>query len=137
MPSHLAHCKISIELFGKSYYKVHKAIDSAVFVVGYGHRKYFHDDFSLLAIANQYYPGDDLAFAAAKFHVELDWMCTQNPNLKIQIEKWAKKQVSKRRKSKSKQTKSTQPIDAELARLLKDIKQLNKLIELADRLRSR
>jgi hypothetical protein len=86
MPSYTVHCRLSIELFGKSYYKLHKAIDSAFFFAGSHHRRYFHDYQAVLVFAQMLYPGDDFAVAAGKYHLELDWMFTEDPVLKWRLE---------------------------------------------------
>ena len=143
MPSYLVHCKISIELFRKSYYKLHKAIDSAFFVVGRRHRDYFHDDISVIAIARREYPGDEKAVAAAKYHVELDWMCTADPVFRSQLEMWAKTKVHKRSKSKSQKitrakkkkgkgsTKSKPPVLDEFEQFKRDLEKLIQMKKLA------
>jgi len=131
MPSFTVHCKVSISLFGKSYYKIHRAIDSAYWIVGRMHRKYYHDNLSAMGIARQFYPGDPKALEAAKFHLVLDEMCSENPALRKYLESWARRRVKKR----NLKVKDKEPLPDGVEQLLKNIKKmaevalLKKLIE--------
>lgn len=101
LPSQLVHCKMSVELFGKSYYRIHRAIDSGYFFKGSQHRNYYpHNDLWAIAIAHNFYPGDPKAVSAACFHFELDELCSVNPVFHAQLKKWAKSKVKKRKSKK-------------------------------------
>jgi len=133
MPSHLIHCKLSRELFGKSYYMLHRAIDSGYIFKGGKHRNYFlHDSFSAMIIAQNLYPNDEKAVAAAQFHLELDELCSSNPVLHDYLEKWAKLKVKKKRKSKKRKEVASLP--PEFRHFLKDLKTMSEICRLAERL---
>jgi len=133
MPSFNVHCKVSIVLFGKSYWQIHKWIDSAYPFFGRSHRRYFHDDMSAVGFALSLCPGDPRAVEAAKFHLVLDDMCSTDKALRKYLESWAKKRVKKRNTKKKAKDKEPSPEGAE--QLLKNIKKmaevarLKKLIE--------
>ena len=109
MPSFNAHCKVSKELFGKSYWRIHKWIDSAYPILGRSHRRYFHDDMSAMGFALSLYPGDPGAVEAARFHLVLDEMCSADPAFKKYIEAWAKKRVKRRNPKKKVKTRELLP----------------------------
>jgi hypothetical protein len=117
MPSYLVHRKVSAEIFGKSYYRIHRAIDSAYIVLGRQHRRYYHDNFSAIGFARYFYPGDERALQAAKFHLQLDEMCSADPAFRKWLESWARKQVKKRRSSKK--VKAKEPLPAGIEQLLR------------------
>jgi len=133
MPSHTVHCKVSLKLFGKSYYKIHLAIDSAYWIFGRMHRKYYHDNLSAMVFARHFYPGDARALQAAKFHLQLDQMCSENSVFRKGLESWAKKRVKKR--SRSKKVKAKEPLPAGIEQLftniekLAEVERLKRLIE--------
>jgi hypothetical protein len=123
MPNHLIHCKLSSEFFGKSYYRLHMAIDSGYPFKRGKHRNFFpHDSFSAMIIAKDFYPHDEKAVLAAQFHLELDQLCSSNPALHDYLKQWAKLKVKRRRKRKKREKKETVP--PEFRRLEKDIKKL-------------
>ena len=128
MPSQLVHCKVSIELFGRSYYKVHKAIDAAYSFLGRGHRRLYHDNYAVATFARNFYPGDTEALYAAKFHLQLDEMCSENPAFRKSLERWARKRVKKRKTIKK--TKSEEPMPAVIEQLRRDIEKLARVAEL-------
>jgi hypothetical protein len=98
MPSNKVHRYMDRVLFGKSYWKIHDAIDKPWLFLGPRHRVLFHDSVSVLAIAEYYYPGDKNAEAAALYHVKLDFMCSSDPALKAQLEFLAEQDGKRRRK---------------------------------------
>ena len=131
MPNHHIHCKVSQELFGKSYHTLHRAIDSGYFLKRGQHRNFFpHDSFSAVIIAKNLYPQDEKAVSAAIFHLELDTMCSLNPVLHDYLKRWAKSKVKKRRKSKKK--KEIAALSPELRQFSKDLKTMSKICRLAE-----
>ena len=102
MPSHQVHCFYDRVLFGKSYIKVHRAIDAPYVVFKRGHRKYLHDGFSALVLAEHCYPGDKRAVGAALFHKVLDDYCTANPFYAQYLEFCVKQEALKRRQNRKK-----------------------------------
>jgi hypothetical protein len=128
MPSHTVHCKVSVKLFGKSYYKVHLAIDSAYWIFGRMHRKYYHDNFSAMVFAKHFYPGDARAVQAAKFHLQLDEMCSENQTFRKWLESWAKKRVKKR--SPNKKVKAKKPLPDGMAQLFTNVEKLAEIARL-------
>jgi len=132
MPSYLVHCKVSKVLFGKSYWRVHKWIDSAYPILGRAHRKFYHDYSSAVGFARSLYPGDERAVQAAVFHIQLDSVCSENQTFKKFIEAWARKRVKKR---KSEKMRDREQMPEGVEQLLKNIKgmaevaRLKKLIE--------
>ena len=89
MPSHKVHCLFDRVMFGKSYRRLHEAIDKPVAVLGRKHRIFFHDGFSAVEIARKVFPYDPVAEEAAAVHIWLDNECTQNPYYKKQLEQLA------------------------------------------------
>ena len=128
MPSHRVHCWISKILFGRSFYKVHKRMDSAVWFCGRSHRRYFHDLPSALAIACNCYPGDEAAKQAAVFHIQLDFMCSDDPFFRRQIELWAKKESKKRRRSRKKKSEvESDPLQNEIKWIIETWKKMDRI----------
>ncbi len=72
MPGHQVHTFMDRVFFGKSYWKLHDFIDSAYFVCGRWHRKYYHDFLSAITIGKNLYPNDSQASDAAVLHILLD-----------------------------------------------------------------
>ena len=108
MPSHRAHRYLDLTLLGKSYYKLHRAIDAPYVYLGRGHRVLFHD-YTAYAIAADLYPGDQNALWAAWCHLAMDDMCSRHPYIKENLEKMAKfhaKRLRGKRKRKRKSKKS-------------------------------
>jgi hypothetical protein len=133
LPSYLVHCKVSKALFGKSYWRIHKAIDSAYPIWGRYHRRYFHDNVSAMGFAQSLYPGDEKALQAAKFHLQLDELCSENPAFRKWLESWAKKKVKKRRSGKKVKAKELLPSGVEQLFTnidkMADVLRLKKMIE--------
>jgi hypothetical protein len=100
LPGHRVHLYLDRVLFGRSYYKVHRKMDYAWNYLRRGHRCFGHDPISAIAIAAESYPGDYNAVQAALFHIELDKLCTANPQFKRILELQAKRDATKRRRKK-------------------------------------
>ena len=130
-----------MELFGKSYWRVHREMEKPYIVLGRKHRVLFHDPCSALAIARKWYPGDPDAKLAALFHIYIDNACSENPALKAQLELLASREAkarssAKRRKCNRKTTGSgakgkKKPADPakEFIRFLKKAMQFKALAE--------
>jgi hypothetical protein len=99
MPSHLAHVYVDRMLFGRAYWKVHRLIDSAYPYLRGGHRIFWHDPISAIAIAADAYPWDANAVSAAIIHIQVDNMCSAYPNFRKQLEAYARADARKRRRS--------------------------------------
>lgn len=128
MPSFTAHCKTSKALFGKSYWTLHKVIDSPYKILGRHHRKYYHDYTSAVGFARSLYPGDEVALQAAVFHLQLDEMCSEDPVFKKFIEGWARKRVKKRKSKKNIRAEEQLPDD--VVELLKNIERMAEVVRL-------
>ena len=100
MPSHTVHTFMDRVFFGKSYWRLHDFIDSAYFVVGRWHRKYYHDFYSAITIGKNLYPNDSQASDAAVLHILLDDVCSYYPDLKKLLEKKAKEYYRNIRRTK-------------------------------------
>ena len=102
MPPHRVHCFMDRMFFNRSYWRLHKIIDRPYVFLRRGHRRYFHDLPSALAIAQNYFPGDSNAQWAAWMHLELDFLCSENPDLLRMLKVMANRYygVWKRRKNK-------------------------------------
>ena len=108
MPGHQVHRFGDRMMFGRSFWRLHVALDKPYLVFGRRHRMFFHDPGSAVLIARKIYPGDTQAEASALLHLEFDNMCTADPNLKKRLEVLAKKYYKNRRQSqKSKKKKKT------------------------------
>jgi len=108
--------------FGRSYYKIHREMDWPYKILGKDHRKFFHDPISASIIAEQCYPGDPNAEEAAFLHIILDQLCSENPEFRKLLEKFALLNKRNRRRKKK-----TEPKSAIEKRLLKDMKKLAEL----------
>jgi hypothetical protein len=109
--------------FQKSYWRIHKMIDSAYFVVGRWHRKYYHNNVNALSIANNMYPGDPVALEAAVLHLWLDIWCSSNPHIKKMLEDAAKKYYKEMKRSKKKDKFNKKiKLTLELEKLVHDLK---------------
>jgi hypothetical protein len=98
-------------------------MDSAVVFLGRNHRILFHDSFSAVAIARECYPGDPNAVNAALAHIQLDQLCSRDPNLKMILECLGMLD-RKKRKSGRKQAPKT---DDTVAKVLRDMKKIEEI----------
>ena len=131
MPAHKIHFYLDRMLFGKVYYKIHRAIDKPWRVFGRNHRVYFHDPWSVELIARKFYPFDQNALDSALYHIQLDQMCTNDPAFKHQLELFADRAIRRRKRSKSvNKGKKAAPIPKdvkEMRRFCKQILEIEKL----------
>jgi len=99
MPSHKIHTYMDWQLFGRSYWRLHRAIDKPYLVFGRRHRIFFHDFPSAVGVARILFPGNYQAEEAAMFHVHLDNMCSQDRFFKRKLEILANSYYRNKRKS--------------------------------------
>jgi hypothetical protein len=78
MPSLKIHCFWDRQLFGRSFWRLHKALDKPYLVLGLKHRIIFHDGWSATEVAKKIYPNDPVACEAAVAHVLLDEQCSHD-----------------------------------------------------------
>ena len=103
MPSHRIHTYMDWQVFGRSYWRLHRAIDKPYLVFGRNHRIFFHDFPSAISVARNYFPGDTQAEHAAVLHVHIDNMCSQDRFYKGRLEILANSFYrTKRRRKKQK-----------------------------------
>jgi hypothetical protein len=100
VPGHRVHTYIDRQCFGKTYWKIHRKIDEPVLYLGKNHRALFHDYPTAWGIAEYCYPGDPNARNAAMLHIELDEMCTRNPEFKLYLEALATQDAQQRKQTK-------------------------------------
>jgi hypothetical protein len=62
-------------------------MDAPVVYLGKRHRILFHDPVTASIIANEFYPNDPNALAAANMHIFLDNLCSSEPLFKKCLEK--------------------------------------------------
>jgi hypothetical protein len=62
-------------------------MDAPVVYLGKSHRVLFHDPVMASIIAQECYPNDPYAVAAANMHIFLDNLCSRDPSFKKYIEK--------------------------------------------------
>ena len=116
LPSLRVHNYVNRLLFGKTYYKINKDMDSAFVFFGRRHRILFHDSVWANMIASAHYPGDNKALLAAEYHIRLDEYCSRNPQFKKNLEKLART----RRKPGKRRTKQDETSSVlEILRILK------------------
>lgn len=123
MPGWRVHVYLDRTFFGKSYRKIHQNMDAAVMVLGRKHRILFHDPMWACAIAQQCYPNDQNAVAAANLHLLADSLCSSDPGLKRMFEN-LEMLDRKKRKKKGKQPPIT---DDTMAKMLSDLKKIEEL----------
>jgi hypothetical protein len=81
-----------------------------------------------MRFAKSLYPGDERALQAAKFHLQLDELCSENPAFKKWLESWARRKVKKR--SPNKKVKVKKPLPDGLEQLFKNIDRLAEVARL-------
>ena len=109
--------------FDKSYWKLHSFIDSAYWMVGRWHRRYHHDDVSVIILAKNCYPDDPVAMEAGLLHLILDEFCSANPQIKDFLSEAAKKYYEEMRKSKKKDKFNEEiKLSPKLKALVRDLK---------------
>jgi len=100
LPSLVAHCHIDFCYFGRSFPKVHKAMDKPVLILGYGHRVLYHNIYDATEIAKREYPNDPDAIKSAILHIEYDRICSNDQEFKRYIEYRARTNKGYRKKIK-------------------------------------
>jgi len=110
MPSHKIHTYMDWQLFGRSYWRLHRAIDKPYLVFGRRHRIFFHDFPSAVGVARILFPGNYQAEEAAMFHVHLDNMCSQDRFFKRKLEILANSYYRNKRKSGKKREKAKRSV---------------------------
>lgn len=108
------------QLFGRSYWRLHRLIDKPYLVFGRRHRIFFHDFPSAVSVARHYFPGNFQAEQAAVLHVHLDNMCSNDPIYKKKLEVLANAfyRAKRRRGEKKKKSKSVHGKPKEVSDLL-------------------
>lgn len=101
MPKHIVHNAIDRYYFGRSYPKLHKALDRPVKFLGKRHRILFHDATWAIYIARKIYPGDINAEKSACLHLEIDKMCSENKEFKKFLEEWVQRTARKNKQIKN------------------------------------
>jgi hypothetical protein len=131
MPSHRAHAYVDRMLFGRAYWKVHRQIDSAYPYLRGRHRIFWHDPISAAAIAADAYPGDANAVSAAMIHIQVDNMCSADPQFRKQLEAHARADARKRRSSRRRRKE----LPSDFPELEAFIDDCRKMVELRDLMR--
>lgn len=83
-PSRKVHRATTKFVLGNEYDEVHRLLDIASKFMGKTHRKYFHDPMSAMA-AGASVAGERGALTAL-LHLEVDKICSKNPELKKVLE---------------------------------------------------
>jgi len=110
MPSHRVHTYMDWQVFGRSYWRLHRAIDKPYLVFGRRHRIFFHDFPSAISVARHVFPGDLQAEHAAVLHVHLDNLCSQDRFFKGRLEILADSYYRNKRKSGKKNKKAKRSV---------------------------
>jgi hypothetical protein len=97
MPSHRVHCYVDRMYFGKSYSKIHKAMDAPSLFFGRKHRIFYHDAVSAISIARYYYPNDPNAITSALLHIDVDNLCSQDITYWRYLEFMAQRESQRRK----------------------------------------
>jgi hypothetical protein len=105
LPGHQVHNYFDREIFGKSYPKIHRQMDVAVFWLGKSHRRLYHDFPTAFCIGKSCYPNDTRAEESAIMHIILDKLCTDNPAWKMLLEQLAYSDAKRRKKDREQKKK--------------------------------
>lgn len=120
MPSQRVHRYLDLMFFGKSYWKIHKALDGPSKALGRRHRRLYHDPTSAYFVAVQLYPGDPVAVRSAEYHIIIDNICTRDPEFGRVLEAEAMLYGGKRRRRRKSAQETTGNFSIyELGKLLK------------------
>lgn len=98
MPDCKVHVYVDKMFFGRGYPKIHKEMDKHVKVLGRGHRRINHNAASAIQIAMRRCPNDPVAIRAALLHVEIDIICSRDPEFRKILEFLAKFGKRKKRR---------------------------------------
>lgn len=119
MPNLLVHEFIDETFFGRSFKKLHRAIDKPVFYLGRRHRVLFHDPVSASLIAQKLYPNDKDAILAAHYHILFDEECSKDPEYKKNLENMAKLWKKRKKRKKKRAFEKKDPFVEYLKKLVK------------------
>jgi len=100
VPGHRVHCYVDRVLFGKTYWRLHRQMDCAVFWLGKNHRRLYHDIPTAVFIAKTLYPSDPNNEEAAFTHIWLDTFCTAYPIWKMFLEQLAYADARRRKRER-------------------------------------
>ena len=101
LPGLEVHCHIDRIYLGRTFPKLHRALDRSVKVLGKRHRVLYHDYASAIVIAKKEYPGDRDAERAAILHIQYDEICSKDPAYRKLLEIKAKEAAEERRRQKA------------------------------------
>jgi hypothetical protein len=138
LPGWRIHEYIDWALFGRTYPKVHRAIDEPYKYFGRSHRILFHDCASAYLIAEEFYPGDPDAKSSGYSHIYLDEICSENPWYKRHLEKMEllTRKQRKRDQTERKREERAMKKDPVLGRFLDYMKKMEEIRRLWLRLHS-
>lgn len=138
MPSHKVHVFVDRQLFGRSFRKLHKALDKPYLVFGRKHRVFFHDYWSAIEVAKRVCPDDSTAIEAAAMHVYLDEQCSNDKRYHEQLRWLADEDVRHRKLTRRNMTfgRKRTSWPKELKKLQKTCKKLAEIRELHRRILS-
>jgi len=97
LPPHRSHNYVDKLLFGRSYPRVHKAIDQPCFVLGRKHRRLFHtpeDAYIMGSLASS----DQWGGLVGLTHIWLDKKCSEDKEFKKVIDFMAKQDALSEKK---------------------------------------
>jgi hypothetical protein len=101
LPGHKAHRYADKLMFGKSFPKVHKAIDFPYIIYKRSHRKYFHTYKEALPIGYMI-TGEAKGALSGAFHVWLDRACSEDKEFKTWLQ-WATEENTRFRRQMARQ----------------------------------
>jgi len=141
MPSHKLHCFMDRMCFGKSYRKLHEALDKPYLVLGRKHRVIFHDGWSAMEVAKRVCWGDPVALEAAALHLYLDEKCSHDRAFHEELKRWAERDAQERKQARSKDTRKRKKkkglaTPSSVIQVEKTFKQLMEIQKLARLIRS-
>ena len=113
-------------MFGRSFRKLHKAIDKPYLIFGRKHRQFFHSYGDTVEVAKIVCPGDPVAQEAAILHVYVDNLCSDDPRLHERLKRLANEDSQNRKRAKKSGllTKKGEALPAELKKVEKSCRQV-------------
>jgi len=111
LPKHEGHNFIDRVCLGRSFPRLHRALDKPVFFLGKYHRELFHDLTTAYFIAHQTYPNDPRAVESARLHIYYDEFCSRDPEYRRYLEKMAKSDKQRRKANRSKRRRKKKKDD--------------------------
>ena len=137
MPSHKVHRFMDQACFGKSYWKLHKALDKPYPILKGKHRIVFHDPWSASEVAKRIYPNDPVAVESAMLHIWLDYSCTNDRAYHACLKGIAELNAGERKRAKvgghKRLKRKNLSSSSSLKQLEKTIKQMIEIRELVRR----